>query len=343
MARAQASNPPSITSTTNGQDARSAARRELARRQSFFDLDRLHVSVRLGSSRADMLYWGVLGEKPWRNYLHAHSFFEACYAFAGSGTFRIDGAEHTVKTGDLFLAKPGETHEIVGMPPGSGNSRAKSLGIYFWAFTLVRQSEHQTTDTDRSTDALLDALASSKAPVRRTDAAVARTLALLNDEIALKPPAYTQSIRGLTVKLLLETARTFTDGVPSEELDAPVRSTAQAIARTATRYLRDNFARPIEVRDVAAQVHLSERHLSRLFHKETGVSVLEFLTNLRVETAQQLLLDKNLSIKQVARSVGYPDPHYFTTLFGRRTGLTPAVFRRSGGTKFSDETKRGKG
>jgi AraC-like DNA-binding protein len=236
----------------------------------------------------------------------------------------------------LFIAKPGETHEIVSTRGGG----TKPLGIYFWAFTLVPQPDHAPSDTDRSTDALLEALAASRLHVRRTDAGIARTLALLNDEIASKPPGLVQAVRGLTVKLLLDTARTVTEGVASEELDAPVRSTAQAIVRTATRYLRDNFARPIEVRDVAAQVHLSERHLSRLFHKETGASVLDYLTHLRIETAQQLLLDKNLSIKQVARAVGYPDPHYFTTLFGRRTGLTPAVFRRTGGTKFSDESKR---
>lgn len=299
-----------------------------------------------------MLYWGVLGEKLWRNYLHAHSFFEVCYAFAGAGTFRIGDEKpvvHRVRTGDVFIAKPGQTHEIVsarGSARGVGRG-AKPLGIYFWAFTLVRQQDYTPKETDRSTDMLLDAMASSKTSVRSASdvsgsvcGSIARTLALLNDEIAQKPPGYTRSIDALAVKLLLDTARAVTDGVASEEIEAPVRSTSQAIVRTATRYLRDNFPRLIEVRDVASQVHLSERHLSRLFHNETGVSVLEYLTNLRIETAKQLLLDRDLSIKQVARSVGYPDPHYFTTLFGRRTGLTPAAFRRTGGTKFNNESRR---
>jgi AraC family L-rhamnose operon transcriptional activator RhaR len=314
-------------------------------RQKFFELDRLHVSVRLGSSRADFLYWGVLGEKWWRNYLHAHSFFEICYAFAGQGTFRMLGKDYEVKTGDLFVARPGETHEIV-------SSRVKPLGIYFWAFTLVRQPLSPeaaapvppANDLDRPVDALLDALVTSKRFIARPiGPTVHRTLELINEEIAAKPPGFTQSIHALTVKLLLDSARAVSDGgVASEELDAPVRSTTQAVVRTASRYLRDNLSRPIEVRDVAAQVHLSARHLSRLFHKETGTSILDYLTNLRIETAGQLLLDQELSIKQVARAVGYPDPHYFTTLFGRRTGMTPAVFRSKGGTKFNDEAKRPK-
>ena len=97
---------------------------------------------------------------------------------------------------------------------------------------------------------------------------------------------------------------------------------------------RAQLARPIQIRDVAAQVHLSERHLSRLFQQVTGSSLLDYLTTLRVQAASQLLLDRTLAIKNIAREVGYPDVHYFTTLFRRRTGQTPAVFREAGGTQF---------
>ena len=114
----------------------------------------------------------------------------------------------------------------------------------------------------------------------------------------------------------------------------------KSVVQTASRYLRDNYPRPIEVRDVAAQVHLSERHLSRLFVQQTGKSILEFLTDLRIEAASQLLLDGSLPIKQIARSVGYPDQHYFTTIFGKKVGLTPGVFRRRRGTRFRDESRR---
>jgi len=108
------------------------------------------------------------------------------------------------------------------------------------------------------------------------------------------------------------------------------------------RYLHDNLSRPIQIRDVAAQVHLSERHLSRLFQQVTGESLLEYLTMLRVQAASQLLLDRQLAIKNVARDVGYPDVHYFTTLFRRRTGMTPAVFRETGGTKSLRNNGRGR-
>lgn len=310
-----------------------------AHRQRFFDIDLLHVSLRLGSYRAESLYWGVLGERWWRNYLHAHSFFEFCYAYAGQGTFCVREQELPVHKGDLFLATPGVSHEIV-------SSRSRPLGIYFWACTLVRDPAHTATDADRPIDALIEALphapfhvarpASSGGGVGRS---VERTLELMNDEIARQPPGYTQAIHGLAAKLLLDSARAFTAGIAPEPLASAERG-AKSVVATAVRYLRDNYARPIEVRDVAAQVHLSERHLSRLFARETGKSIVDYLTDLRIEAAGQLLLDEQVPIKQVARAVGYPDPHYFTTLFGRRTGMTPGVFREQRGTRFRDEAKR---
>jgi AraC-like DNA-binding protein len=166
------------------------------------------------------------------------------------------------------------------------------------------------------------------------------TLNMLTEEVTRYAAGYSMAIDALALKLLLETARCVTDGtVTAETLEPPPHSESEAITKTAIRYLRDNFSRQIEVRDVAAQVHLSERHLSRLFHEIAGVTVLEYLTNLRIEMASQLLLDKEIPIKQVARSVGYPDAHYFTTLFGKRTGMTPAVFRNSGGTRFLNNRK----
>lgn len=302
-------------------------------RQRFFEIDNLHVTLRLGSYRVETLYWGVLGDRWWRNYLHAHSFIEVCYAYSGRGTFRIRDVEVPVERGDLFLATPGLSHEIIA-------SRTQPLGIYFWAFTMLRVPDHAGGEADRPIDLLLESLGSTHRCVAKPSSLIEQTLELLTEEITNKSPGYTHAINGLATKLILDTARAYTDGVPAEP--APVFDRgAKSVVQTAIRYLRDNYARPIEVRDVAAQVHLSERHLSRLFVRETGRSILEYLTDLRIDAASQLLLDDSLPIKQVSRTVGYPDPHYFTTLFGKKTGMTPGVYRQQRGTRFRDEAKRG--
>jgi AraC family L-rhamnose operon transcriptional activator RhaR len=190
-------------------------------------------------------------------------------------------------------------------------------------------------EAEKAVDLLLDAFMLSTRRVASMTPSIELTLNMLTEEVADRAAGYTLAIDALALKLLLDTARCVTErSVPGETIEPTPHNENQAIASTAIRYLRDNFARPIEVRDVAAQVHLSARHLSRLFHEITGMTVLAYLTKLRIEMASQLLLEKEIPIKQVARSVGYPDSHYFTTLFGKQTGLTPAVFRNSGGTRF---------
>jgi len=297
-------------------------------REAFNDISRLRIATTLGSVRAELLYCGILGGKWWRNYLHVHSFIENCYVSAGSGAFFVGGTQHEVAAGDLFIARPGQPHEIV-------SSRSDPLNIYFWAHTLEPADPRVASRGDALVGELVQLLTNpAAAPVLKLPALEA-TLGLMADEAAQRLPGYVRIINDLFARLLIDTARAaspeaFRAEVPEER----ARSASESVVQNAIQYLKDNLGRRFEVRDVAAQVNLSERQLSRIFHHATGTSILAYLTRLRMERAMQLLLQSELPIKQVAASVGYPDTHYFTTLFGRHTRSTPAAFRRSGGTQF---------
>jgi len=294
-------------------------------RQRFADLARTKVSFKIGSFRSEMIYWGIIGARWWRNYLHAHSFIEVCYAYRGHGTFRILDQEHRVQAGDVFIAKPREHHEVV-------SSRSSPLGVYFWGYTLTPTSGRSLAPSDDVIDALLHAFTTSGRAVGRVGRGYERTLLMLAEEMAYTAPGYLAATHQLAFKLVLDTARGVTDtNSIFQTVTPPASNTASETAEIVLRYLQDNFSRRTEVRDVASQVHLSERHVSRLFRAATGTSILDYLTRLRMEAACRLLQENQLSIKQVARAVGYPDAHYFTTLFGRWIGVTPAAYRKSGG------------
>jgi len=294
----------------------------------FTELNLLRFSVPLGSYECNILSWGFFEPRWWRNYLHTHSFFEICYAFQGRGTFQMMGQEYAIGAGDLFVAKPAEPHEII-------SSHDAPLGIYFWSYTLVPACAHTENN---GLNTLIQAFLTSRCWVSDRAPAMLRMLELLTEEVAAKAPGYVAAIEGLIVKLVLDTARAVTDlVVPAAPGLHPCRS-ADVVVQSVVQYLRDNYNRPVSVRDVAAQVHLSERQTSRLFHAAMHVSIMEYLTALRLETAAQLLLDHRRSIKEVAEACGYANVQHFTTLFHRRIGLTPAVFRHQGGTAFMPST-----
>ncbi len=294
------------------------------------ELWRRKFAFRLGRVGVEMLGGGFYEPCYWRNYLHRHSFYEICYAYRGQGVFRMEGAELPVAEGDIFVAKPGEVHEII-------SARRNAMGIYFWSFALnfpSRETErgHRPTEAEAATTALLERFAASRVWVSRRTESLPATLELLTAETIRGEAGLPEAVSGLLGKLILDTARSVTDAQPAPAGEAPARTPAEAQVRQALRFLRDNYARPITSVDVAAQLHLSRRQLSRLFRSCRGQTVQECLVEIRLETARRLLLDPAQSIKQVALACGYADYRHFLTLFRQHVGATPAAFRRGRGT-----------
>ncbi len=300
--------------------------------QNYGGLNNLAIKLALGSFRSEMLGWGYIdGARWWRNYMHVHTYFEVCYAFAGEGTFEMLGTVHKVKRGDVFVAKPREEHEII-------SSRRDPLGIYFWSYTLVPPGSADTRRApDDPIDRLLHAFVESKAWVSARVPGMGRTLELLAEEASRAEPGYVNLIEGLTRKLLVDTARAVVEAKVAAEQPLPrADGPSKVPVAQAMRYMRDNHGRPLAIHEVAAQVCLSERHFTRQFKQQTGKSPLDFLTEVRMESAAQLLLDRSLAIKDVAAGAGYPDVRYFTTVFRKTTGVTPAAYRERGGTTWSN-------
>jgi AraC-like DNA-binding protein len=147
-----------------------------------------------------------------------------------------------------------------------------------------------------------------------------------------RAPAYRYAVEALVGKLVVDLCRTFSDLPPEIERFELPESAADLQVRTITRYLEDNYRRPITVRDVAAQLHLSDRHARRLFRNVMGISLIGYLTRQRLQIAAHILLTGNVPIKEVAAHCGYPDVQYFTGLFRRTMGLPPGRFREQRGT-----------
>ena len=101
----------------------------------------------------------------------------------------------------------------------------------------------------------------------------------------------------------------------------------QTTVHQAKAYILKHIQEDICVDDIAGEVHLNASYLMRLFKKETGRSLLEYITDERVRLARDLLLDTDYPINQVADAVGYGNYSYFTRIFKRSVGVTPKKYR----------------
>lgn len=102
-------------------------------------------------------------------------------------------------------------------------------------------------------------------------------------------------------------------------------------AERAIQFIRAHLSEDICVDDIAQETHLNAQYLMRLFKKETGYSVLEFMTNERMAKAKELLESTVLSVTQVASNVGYDNYSYFSKVFKVYTNMTPSQYRKATG------------
>lgn len=93
-------------------------------------------------------------------------------------------------------------------------------------------------------------------------------------------------------------------------------------------YLSQHYTDPnLMLQDVAGEVCMSNSRFSTVFAQETGYTFTEYLAMLRISKAQELLKATTLRSSQIAQAVGYTDPHYFSYIFKKRTGMTPSEYR----------------
>ncbi len=112
-------------------------------------------------------------------------------------------------------------------------------------------------------------------------------------------------------------------------LDTPPHSAAHSLsAASLQHYLHDHIADPVDLDVMAAHFSISKPHLCRVARKELGRTLQSLWEQIKMDRARILLAQSDLSIKQIARLVGYTDPFYFSNVFHRSAGASPSHFRK---------------
>ena len=140
-------------------------------------------------------------------------------------------------------------------------------------------------------------------------------------------PEYLERILASPVKwteiCTIETAEDLVRRIQSEQADSE-----NAQIETAVRYMKANLGKDISRAEVAEYVYLSPSYFSHLFMRAKGMSYQEYMTELRVEKAKELLA-KNMKIYEVAQAVSLHDARHFSNVFLKKTGYQPSEYRKA--------------
>ncbi len=244
------------------------------------------------------------GNHSWGPALRDHYLIH--FVESGHGIFMYNKTTYTLGPGDLFFVAPSQMAAYRADPQqpwsyswvGFNGTDARRL-THMAGFSRREPVLH--TDTPHETGELLRHIAAASGNTAADDAAMAGHLYLFL--------AYLMAINHQRTAL----------------------NPHQAYVANALKFIQYNYASDIGVNDIARYVGISRSQLYRAFLQDFGVSPHTYLQKYRINEACSLLHDANLSIAEVAGSVGFNDPLYFSRVFKSIKQRTPSEYQRSKG------------
>lgn len=256
-------------------------------------------------------YWGAESNLQTNN-LHKHSFFEVCYVVDGVGKYLEGSRIYPLHAGVLFLSRPHIRHQIFN---------EKGLYLIFIAFELI---EHSSSKSAVQQFQKISRTKKFYCDQTTTNPAISLWQLLLQQAMH-RHDFIDEALKNLSKSLIVSLYHHFVDS------DTPPRkiqyiSSTSTLMHRAKLFIRDNLSQELRLQDVAQYLHVSTRHLSRLFSIELGKTYSNYVRKERIRHAIELLTTSELSIKRIAEETGFDTVHYFTTIFKAETGETPGRF-----------------
>lgn len=247
---------------------------------------------------------------------HCHDdFIELSFITSGSVDYLIDDNKYTLKKGQVLISNPGLYHKELFNP--NTNCRELHLGL-----TNVNIFNNCKKDFIDIGDKNVLTLNSYRDEILKTC-----------DEIVEEQKRYKQTspfmLKSLVMKILILIHREINEEVPnlsSHEFSFKSRE-KKAIVETITKYLNENYTQDISLYTLSKNMYLSPVYISKIFKEIMGDSPINYLIQIRLTKAKDLLKNTELSIKNISKMVGYNDPYYFSKLYKKYYGISPNKVR----------------
>ena len=112
-----------------------------------------------------------------------------------------------------------------------------------------------------------------------------------------------------------------------EHVDISIENKNEDVINRVKTYIDDHLDGDTSLYILSSHVHLCPEHLLRLFKKQEGVTILQYINDLKLEKAKQMLADTDIQIKDIATRLGFTSAGYFGRFFKSKLGVTPNVYR----------------
>lgn len=129
------------------------------------------------------------------------------------------------------------------------------------------------------------------------------------------------------ISLYTDFLHNYIKNILDHDADIKLPDSRKAI-NTVKDFVNKNYSSHITLENVSDIVFLAPAYLSNLFKQETGINFIDYVTNVRIDVAKDLLKHSQKTIKEIASHVGYRDEKYFSRMFKKTVGIKPTEYRK---------------
>jgi len=238
---------------------------------------------------------------------HAHEGFELLYITEGEMQIRIRGRDYTAVAGDLVIYYPGETHEE-HIPPG----RYNHICLRFPGSFISPQVTFPGKE-------MLEPV--FNLPWKERFRAMFEQIVMEHNGI----DQYSRLLVGTYLIQLVALLRRALSYCRST-LEGRAEEKGMRIS-TAIEIINNKIDLGLSLKELAGKVYMSESRFSHVFKDVVGVPPRRYVIKARMEKAREMLLLSDQTVTEIALTLGYDNPAYFSRLFKKRWGASPAGYR----------------
>ena len=251
----------------------------------------------------------------------SHNFWEMVYVDSGIVEITANGRPHTLKAGDIAFHKPNEFHTIKTDDENTANVFVISFVCssvamsYFKGKVLSVPSKLKKLITS-----ILNEIEESFVLMSSGDFKLE-----IKDNA---PIGGQQMVRTYLEQFLIMLIRDAQENktahfFPNKE------SMENHLISQMIHSIEDNLYSNITVEELCTEMNYSRAYLSKIFKSTTGFTILEYILNRKIMQAKKLIKENDYNFSQISDKLAFDNPHYFTRVFKRISGMTPSEYKNS--------------
>lgn len=269
--------------------------------------------------------------KDYVGVLHKHKFIEIVYIISGKAKHIINENEYLVKKGDISVINPYEAHAFL-----ADSNYGEEFVAYDLMFTpdFLDKACLESDDFSHLSDSFMfySLFPNEKEFKERFNLVpnchydLESVFEKIYNEYQNHKNGYVNLIRVYIAEIIIKLLRRIQDFEKSN-----ISESQRQIVFNIIEYIENNYSIKINNEEIASKMFFNKNYIAKLFKKQTGLSINEFVREIRLKEACRQLSGSSRNITDIAFDCGFTDMKTFYSLFKKYMGCTPKAYRDSAG------------